>query len=112
MTPEAQRITIAEACGWKRDEICDNWKRNGEVAYCDGRSLHYRQIPDYLNDLNAMREVEYELRRSQIPEWERHVRQITHRDGEDDSGLYERIIRATAAQRAEAFLRTIGKWTE
>lgn len=50
MTPEAQRIAIAEACG----------------AYS-------KFCPDYPNDLNAMHE---------------------------------------AAQRAEAFLRTLGLWRE
>jgi hypothetical protein len=47
-----------------------------------------------------------------ISQWERHVRRITLTDGEEGSGLYERIIRATAHQRAEAFLCTIGKWRE
>ena len=103
MTPEAQRITIAEACGWKRDEICDNWKRTGDVAYCDGRSLHYRQIPDFLNDLNAMHEAVCHLDDKQRRWFCNHIVELT--------GTFE-AINATAAQRAEAFLRTIGKWTE
>ena len=53
MTPEAQRIAIAEACGW-----------NGIANYHNGGPLWGKSalgllnaIPDYLNDLNAMHEA-------------------------------------------------------
>jgi hypothetical protein len=92
MTPEQQRIAIAEACGEDNDSI-------------------YRDlIPNYLNDLNAMHDAE-----KIIP------RQIFHVDyWQKGYGRFQQILSsltitpysATAAQRAEAFLRTIGKWEE
>lgn len=56
MSPEAQRIAIAEACGWT--EIYDN----PGMGVC-GRGPNFPQkgnicVPDYLDDLNAIREAE------------------------------------------------------
>lgn len=65
-------------------------------------------IPNYCADLNAMHEAE------------KIVERIMHERGDDyayGDRLVEvtqnvRPISATARQRAEAFLRTIGKWKE
>lgn len=64
------------------------------------------EIPDYLNDLNEMHEAEKVLDEQQIQYPYCH-------------NLYAIVVpkeiqpfRATAAHRAEAFLRTIGKWKE
>jgi hypothetical protein len=72
-------------------------------------------LPDYLNDLNAMHEAEKMLDITKVEEYcSTLVRIVRHSLGIDD---YESIyptrfaVYATAAQRAEAFLRTIGKWT-
>jgi len=59
-------------------------------------------VPGYLTDLNAMHEAEKVL--IERDEWANYERTLTKRH------LYP--IRATAAQRAEAFLRTLGKWTD
>ena len=94
MTPEQQRIAIAEACGWTT-------KHKGLWVE---RLQTYAALPNYLNDLNAMHELEGILTNEQIevycsflqkPQW----------------GIWWGI-HATAAQRAEAFIRTIGKWEE
>jgi len=113
MKPEAQRIAIAEFCGWKKD-IAEQWK-DGDGFYRPSGSLTYRQHtvefkaghpPDYLNDLNAMHEAELLLNNEQAGEFERVLRRVCF-------GLsYRNVISATAAQRAEALLRTIGKWVE
>lgn len=71
---------------------------------------------NYLSDLNAMHEAEEEMF-GKCPEfllsdWEWHLRNITQRDAREGSGLYERLARATAAQRAEAFLKTMNLWTQ
>ena len=89
MTPEAQRIAIAEACGWK-------------TGYRDPEAWH--PLPDYLNDLNAMHESEKVLTNEQLEVYCNILHKPNH-------GVYW-AIHATAAQRAEAFLRTIGKWEE
>lgn len=97
MNAEAQRIAIAEACGWKTTSDSPNW------AYYrpDGRGWN-GELPDYLADLNAMHFAEQSIRRDH-----------------DVYGLYlthlnrtapECRVHATPAQKAEAFLRAIGKW--
>lgn len=61
MTPEAQRIKIAEACGWKGivpqrwggyTEIYQSLCSPADAIAASGKYWGY--IPDYLNDLNAM----------------------------------------------------------
>lgn len=120
MTPEAQRIAIAEACGWKNLEVGE-----GITGYHDtvvatnmfGQQVPLRYyIPDYLNDLNAMHEAEKILDVNQ---------QITFallltepvRDSVYDVMPYDLhfpvcfpAIHAAAAQRAEAFLKALNLW--
>jgi hypothetical protein len=128
MNPEQQRIAIAEACGWKaRHDAnkCDwvtifrcgacgeighsNCYGNGQGAISFSCSVspccNEAAPPDYLHDLNAMHEAEASLFGTNY--WV--------------ACKYERLItrmasswawHATASQRAEAFLRTIGKWKE
>ena len=98
MTPEAQRIAIAEACGWKPNPF----ER-------DMRGQMFPQSPpDYPNDLNAMHEAEKMLNRGnnyyQLGGFGLYLKilgQICHQASSVD---------ASAAQRAEAFLCAIGKW--
>jgi hypothetical protein len=99
MTPEQQRIAIAEACGEDNDSI-------------------YRDlIPNYLNDLNAMHEAEGMLGDKWMP-YARLLLEITTGCGPAmplgflNAATLCSAVHATAAQRAEAFLRTIGKWEE
>ena len=57
MNPEAQRIAIAEACGWK------DITRGSYDGSLFGRhkTQQLEIIPDYLADLNAMHEAEKTL---------------------------------------------------
>ena len=112
MKPEQQRIAIAEACGWKWDgrftvidpkgnRLCNN---DGDTGLTWKQACAQNKIPDYLNDLNAMHEAEKVL-------FARN----------DWSGCdYEQALKdmtsswcwhATAAQRAEAFLKTLKLYT-
>jgi hypothetical protein len=96
MKPELQRIRIAEACGF--DE--SHWlELGGGIVLGTSGSL-----PDYPNDLNAMHEAEVVIIKSgytAIRTYEDLLqKQIAN------------IIFATAAQRAEAFLRTLNLWEE
>ena len=98
MTPEEQRTAIAEACGWK-------------TGYRDPEAWH--PLPDYLNDLNAMHEAEKVLTDDQDLEYSEALEQVVGaRFGCNNAEDMRRLRSATAAQRAEAFLRTIGKWKE
>jgi len=63
---------------------------------------HWMIEKDYCNDLNAMHQAEWSLTDDQL--W-RMAREIERNDE-------QWYFRATARQRAEAFLRTLGKWEE
>jgi hypothetical protein len=92
MTQEEQRVSIAEACGEDSDSIV--------------REL----IPDYLNDLNAMHDAEKVLGEKRIRSYAFTLAQVLDTSPTVDLDDQFLNIHATAAQRAEAFLRTIGKW--
>ena len=113
MTPEQQRIAIAEACGWKETEAWLDGRRCFERADINA-GWDFDSLPDFLNDLNAMHEAEKVLTPDTIPEY---LCQLFDVATNGRSGLYpvaENYLshHATASQRAEAFLRTIGKWEE
>lgn len=96
MKPEAQRIAIAEACGTMQ------WS----YALAFGRFVA-ASVPNYTEDLNAMHEAEKVLIRPNLYAqggWGMYLRHLSIVTDE------QHPIDATAAQRAEAFLRTIGKW--
>lgn len=101
MKPDKQNIAIAQACGWRNCCHVTN-----ATDGCNGLSPSgtYKVLPDYLVDLNAMHEAEKFIRKDH-----------------DVYGMYlqhlnrtapECRVHATAAQKAEAFLRAIGKWEE
>jgi len=103
MSPEAQRIAIAQACGWtgfNPDNIPDCLQYTARRV--DGK---WGLIPDYLNDLNACREFEIWLLKNH-PDLRAVYRRILIECVGSDGHYWM----ATAAQRCEAFLRTIGKW--
>jgi hypothetical protein len=103
MKPEQQRKAIAEACGWKYvpEDIPEYpWQdREGEAS---------RHCPDYLNDLNAMHEAEKTLNQNLAAEY---ARMLTSTAWQSEQPTFAPMT-ATAAQRAESFLRTINKWEE
>ena len=96
MNADKQRIAIAEACGVVSK---DHWGHlyKTEQGYA-------RDCPDYLNDLNAMHEAEKALRNQFTTLEEVYWRNLAY--------VQPHPIFATAVQRAEAFLRTVGKWEE
>lgn len=62
----------------------------------------FETLPNYTTDLNAMHEAEKTLTPIQATTYFVML----------DELLEDRVVFATAAQRAEAFLRTIGKWED
>lgn len=115
MKPEAQRIAIAEACGWL---VLESHCWEDQAKPC-GRHVpdgKWETIPDYLNDLNAMHEAEKVLTNEQWPEYIRHLAGETKCDDWPTCFLNmdacRMIAEQTAAQRAEAFLRTLSLWTD
>ena len=86
MNIEKQRIAIAEACGIFGD------------------------CPDYINDLNAMHKAEKILTNDQHLQYHLTLTKVcTGYALPEFSGS---AIRASAEQRAKAFLRTLGKWED
>lgn len=128
MTNEQIRIAMAEFCGWKLQQESD-----GEMSLIkpDGRrdisdfdpsstfaSFSYC-FPDYPNDLNAVHEAESRLvgleRDKFISELCKVLGVIDAANPVNVTELAWMIsgwLFATAAQRCEALLRTIGKWEE
>jgi hypothetical protein len=128
MKPEEINLAIAEACGWTyyHDDAetivvgpkevwpeSHPWKERGLVKG-DGRPdsplVDISGLPSYYNDLNACHEMEAVLRNLLMR-------------GFRSDGIYEKVLtaivsksgrawHATAPQRCEAFLRTIGKWKD
>jgi hypothetical protein len=74
-------------------------------------------LPDYLHDLNAMQEAMAHLEPEQVDQFAAELSGIVLENREKywwdlTSNEVGHVANATAAQRAEAFLRTIGKWEE
>lgn len=106
MTPEAQRMAIAEACGWSVDDP----ETGNYMAGCDCKG-RYGAIPDYLTDLNAMHKAEKVLNFTQRRRYHVELQNIFSRPLNGSLVMFKECITSTAAQRAEAFLRTLNLWT-
>lgn len=114
MTPEEQRISIAEACGWTQIENYNTMSPSGIwVGYPPNQPIvgNKESIPDYCNDLNAMHEAEKILILEERNNYYWNLGTVT--DGlAKPSDQRIKFITATSSQRAEAFLKTIGKWKD
>jgi hypothetical protein len=114
MKPEEQRIAIAQSCGWlpySTDKVDLSaryfdkgpWWRNAEA--CEIASIN--QLPDYLNDLNAMHEAEKALTNEHYVMYHVQLRSLT-KNTEITSAFT--TLHATARQRAAALLKTLNPW--
>lgn len=131
MSPESQRIAIAEAEGYswsvphythaKRWEVTlcrggGHWTKEdsewaGHPPIFEGCYHNLREVPDYLSDLNAMHEAENRLLSSSKlkASYSNCLSDLTN-DQEDGFLVYPE--RSPSPRRLEALLRTIGKWKE
>ncbi len=112
MTPEAQRIAIAEACGWTDCHIGSAGiggavERRGRPKGTPPKRKYTCDLPDYLNNLNAIHEAVQYVRDNDMF-WTKYNEWLIKICG----GYKWEAISATSSQRAEAFLRTIGKWDD
>lgn len=138
MSPEAQRIAIAEACGYRwmdycHQGICKLYPPVPKLDECHGWYFTERRegtdlssVPDYLNDLNAMHEAEKTLLtgdgwKDRLAKYSSKLMTVMHDTdfGRIDVAFKNDMVHlryftlhATAAQRAEAFLRTTGLWKD
>lgn len=113
MSPEAQRIAIADVCGWKPRTFCVPYlDENGEES---GTSVIEETMPDYLNDLNAMHEAERLLDSTSLQAYMENLIVACLGDSANGDGSIEEqwiVCHASASLRAKAFLQTWGKWHE
>jgi hypothetical protein len=94
MDKNKQRIAIAEASGRKRQEPDSCFFDDPTESF----QVYVDDLPDYLNDLNAMHEAEWFIMNELSVEYVRNLEKISC------------IWHASAAQRAEAFLKTLNLW--
>ena len=94
MTNKQINAAIAKVCGWRKEDGVYMWT-------ADGIDWTSPDLRDYCNDLNSMHEAEKTLKQMVLDEYIAQLFDLCH----------EATI-ATARQRAEAFLRTLGKWEE
>jgi len=126
MSPKAQRLAIAEACGFTH--IATNQKEHVDIEsrsvtvweQLEGlREGKVHRVPDYLNDLNAIVAAVKGLGSDQEIAYVSALHDVVFgypNSYDDEPSVWHsdifRLSHATAAQRAEAFLRTLGKWSE
>ena len=136
MTPERQNIVIAEACGvepelvsWlaqKGDCSCYSAERKWEVEEwlaklpagswaADYKPAPLYRYPDYATNLNAIAGAEKILTQEQRFDFFYALNEAVGLvDPASPAWIKETavvaLVQATAAQRSEAFLKTLGLW--
>jgi len=80
-----------------------NKQINAAIETVLRRNEYWRMARDYCTNLNAMHKAEQELNANQ---WHQYALAL------NEVCWHWALIHAPARQRAEAFLRTLGKWEE
>lgn len=99
-TEDQMRVAIAKACGWKfrLAPNASGWRNpDGKLS----------MLPDYLGDLNAMREAERVVHEAGL--WRSYVNWLKDICGEPQTKAYscQTHVGADAPQRAIAFIQTM-----
>jgi len=112
LSPDEKRVKIAQACGYTETAKSNSTyprfyiPNSGRAKWVD-----FDNLPDYLNDLNAMHEAV-----ASLTDHQRHAYAVilsgmlwlpAHQRGWDDWRDTIAVSEATASQRADAFLLTI-----
>lgn len=111
MDKTAQIIAIAEQLGWRVECVMDEpltyaiRPQIGTQHYYDSLDEVAEAFPDYLTDLNAMHEAEKVLTAEQAREYHKQLFKTC-------SLVCPWMWHTTAAQRAEAFLKTLNLWKD
>lgn len=138
MSDDEINLAIAEACGWQakhnthkcdgttifRCGTCGGLGHSNCYGGGRGASLFSCSVspccdeavpPDYCGDLNEMHQAECTLDSGTIKQVIHKINRYTEelcRALGCTGGVFFELTHASARQRAEAFLRTIGKWKE
>lgn len=134
MTPEEQRIALAEWAGARviskvfydyGGARAEKWAWGGDentpCAHPSGglwgfgwnRKAGISELPDYLNDLNAVHELEEKLDFEQAEQFEDELCDLVvkyNEQQENPAPWRFAVAHATAAQRCEALLKTLNLW--
>lgn len=113
MSPEEQRAAISEICGWKyvadpelKTVAWACWVRPGMDDW------HTAEPPDFTRDLNACHEMEAFLKTAgQAAGYCEELNNVI-RDKPSKRNCYAWDWHESAAQRCEAFLKTLPLWKE
>jgi hypothetical protein len=115
LTPEQQRITVAELAGWK---YMMPWSEIDRSRWFGLSPDGHRgvEVPDYLHNLNAMHEAESRCTQEQRDAlygniW-KLVRALPSTNACQNIENGWLVYHATAAQRAEAFVITMTEGKE
>jgi hypothetical protein len=118
MNEQKQRTAIAKACGWTQNKRGSWVDPSGRCVYESWGPTYPGAVPPYyLEDLNAMHEAEKTLEDRQHQYYYRHLEEIQsgcpyEPDSYYGAGWIYHNVHAIAAQRAEAFLKTLGLWED
>lgn len=127
MTPEAQNAIIGEHAGWKFKPIfvrateLESAHERGEASGCwirpGNEDWQHERLPDFVNDLNAMRDVLIELSDEQFMEYTATLVNVVTANSSTvlenlRTSEKRRLFSAHASQQSQALVRTIGKWKE
>jgi len=96
MSDDEINVAVADAMGWRKEDGVYVWTANGIDCTCD-------ELWGWANDLNAMHLAEKMLSVDQIAMYFWRLCDASKKDNP---------FMAIARERAEAFLRTLGKWEE
>ncbi len=111
MSPAQQNIAIAEACGkepwWKCPE---HSQIDGPVCRWCGNVATLEDCPDYTGSLDAMHEAERILTQSQCHAYNNCLLYNAPYPRYSEGFARQWSWGASAAQRAEAFLRALNLW--
>ena len=117
MKAQAQQIAIAKACGWGSFRSVPD-ELQPQIMRLEGISLvvnygggGFNEVPDYPHDLNAMHEAENALTLEEHSYYRENLAMVVGFTDISPNGG-RAYVSATAAQRAEAFLKTLGLWEE
>jgi hypothetical protein len=115
MTDQEINVAIAEACGWTeiRYYYENEWTTCKEWLGITPRGGLWH-VPNYCTDLNAIHKAEQTLNSSLVSRYNDELAK-TCKVLESifaKTGPQGWVFHATARQRAEAFLRTLGKWQD
>lgn len=121
MTDDEMRVAIAEWVGWR--EAFPSTGGPHPRTKEGGILLPYRwineatgkrllELPDYPNDLNAVHEVETKLEHNQRSQYHERLEWLISEKGGSKRNRARRCISATARQRCEALLKTLGLWRD